>query len=220
MFNPELKKGDRVMLLAMDGETSVMPLTWGTVKGISPEVQGDIMYYVDWDTGTKEEIGEKISSLSLVSSADRWTKDYLKNMKRPNKEIPKESVYITKKLLESDFNNFMMRNADTLRFFNLKFLKNYLIMIRDSGMVNMFGASPYLFLGKERIKHEFKYSDISDDEEFEKVLENADEAQAEMISGVLKVLEYEDKEQSLENINSYLKKYSHKILTFYIGVLS
>ena len=59
MFNPELKKGDRVMLLAMDGETSVMPLTWGTVKGISPEVQGDIMYYVDWDTGTKEKVGER-----------------------------------------------------------------------------------------------------------------------------------------------------------------
>ena len=43
----------------------------------------------------------------------------------------------------------------------------------------------------------------------------ADQAQREMVSGVISILEDEDKELSSENINSKLKRYSPKIIKFY-----
>ena len=62
-----------------------------------------------------------------------------------------------------------------------------------------------------RSEHEFKYQDIPNEESFEELLDMADESQANMINGVIKVLESEEKETSVENINSYLRKYSTKI---------
>jgi dsDNA-binding SOS-regulon protein len=84
----------------------------------------------------------------------------------------------------------------------------------------MFGASPYLYLGRERIEHEFKYNDLKDDDKFEEVLDMADEIQSIMVGGVMKILEKEGKELSLDNINNYLRKYSQKLLMHYINVLS
>ena len=80
----------------------------------------------------------------------------------------------------------------------------------------MLGAAPYLYMGKRRIQHEFEYKNISNEDEFETVLDNADQAQAEMINGVMNVLGSEKKEMSLENINRYLRKYSTKVLMNYI----
>lgn len=199
MINPKLKKGDRVVLLHMDGETSVPPGTLGTVKSHSV-VFGDDQYSVEWDNGSR---------LSIISSVDLW--DLEENMKNKPKKINETD--------EFDGNRRLFNNADVFRHFNMKFLKDYLVMVRDSGIVNMFGASPYLYLGKDRIEHEFKYRDVANQDEFEQVLENADRAQGEMVNGVIKVLESEGKELNLENINRYLSKYSKKVLENYIYLI-
>ena len=70
MFKPKLQKGDRVRLLNMDGE-SLLPGTWGTVRGVFNDFDGSEAYYVDWDNGDKDNKGEKISSLNLYS-VDAW----------------------------------------------------------------------------------------------------------------------------------------------------
>jgi hypothetical protein len=80
----------------------------------------------------------------------------------------------------------------------------------------MFGAAPYLYMGRERLEHEFKYTDIHNEEAFDEVLELADQAQSEMINGVINVLESKGKEDTLENINRYLRVYSVKVLENYI----
>ena len=100
--------------------------------------------------------------------------------------------------------------------FNMKFLYKYLILIKKSAIVNMFGAAPYLYMGKERIEHEFKYKDIHNEEAFEQVLDLANQAQAEMINGVINVLESKGIEDTLENLNKYLRVYSSKVLENYI----
>jgi hypothetical protein len=41
-----------------------------------------------------------------------------------------------------------------------------------------------------------------------------------MINGVIKILEKEKKELSVENINRYLQRYSQKLLMHYVNVLS
>jgi hypothetical protein len=80
----------------------------------------------------------------------------------------------------------------------------------------MFDAADYLWLGRERIEHEFKYKDIHNEDAFEKVLEMADQAKSEMIIGVMNVLENEGKEDSLENVNRNIKRYAFKVLQNYM----
>jgi hypothetical protein len=196
MINPKLNKGDRVVLLHMDGEMSVPPGTLGTVKSHTV-VFGDDQYSIEWDNGSR---------LSIISSVDLW--DLEDNVKKKPKKINETD--------EFERNKRLINNVDVFKNFNMKFLKDYLLMVRESSIVNMFAAGPYLYIGKDRIEHEFKYKDISNEEEFNKVLENADRAQAEMINGVIKVLESQNKEVSMENINRYLSKYSNKVLENYI----
>jgi hypothetical protein len=98
----------------------------------------------------------------------------------------------------------------------MKFLQKYLLAVRESSIVNMFDAADYLWLGRERIEHEFKYKDIHNEDAFEKVLEMADQAKSEMIIGVMNVLENEGKEDSLENVNRNIKRYAFKVLQNYM----
>jgi hypothetical protein len=189
MINPKLKPGDRVILLHMGGETSVLPGTWGTVKK-SYELFGTDQYDVQWDNG---------SSLSLIGDEDMWD----------TKERKKKTIK------EDDRNNFFMKNIDVFKYFNMKFLKKYLLMIRESSITNMLAAAPYLYMGRERIEHEFKYKEIHNEEAFEEVLDHADQAQAEMINGVINYLEEKGIDEDMGNINRYLHRFASKIVQTY-----
>jgi hypothetical protein len=189
MINPKLKPGDRVILLHMGNETSVLPGTWGTVKK-SYELFGTDQYDVQWDNG---------SSLSLIGDEDMWD----------TKERKKKTIK------EDDRNNFFMKNIDVFKYFNMKFLKKYLLMIRESSITNMLAAAPYLYMGRERIEHEFKYKEIHNEEAFEEVLDHADQAQAEMINGVINYLEEKGIDEDMGNINRYLQRFASKIVQTY-----
>lgn len=191
MRKPELKKGDRVVCVNMKGETSVVYGDWGTVSSVV-EVFGVTQYGVNWDNG---------STLSLLSDNDIWST---------------ESPGRKKKLTEDGKNEFFMKNIDVFKYFNMKFFKKYLLMIREASFTNMVGASIYLYTGRERIEHEFKYKNIHNEEAFEEVLNNSDRAQAEMINGVIRYLEANDMEESMENINRYVHRFAGKITNTYM----
>jgi hypothetical protein len=190
MINPELKKGDRVVLLDMSGESSVPDGTHGTVYSVD-KVFGDVQYGVEWDNGSK---------LALLSDTDMWDKE--------------ERFKVRKKITE-DIDKFVMDNIDVFKHFNMKFLKKYLLMIRKASFTNMYGASPYLYMGRERIEHEFKYKDIHNEEAFEEVLNHANQAQAEMINGVINYLEDKGIEEDMSSINRYLQRFAAKIVQTY-----
>jgi hypothetical protein len=199
MINPELKPGDRVVVLHLEDEFSAVPIgTAGTVKSHS-KVFGDDQYNVNWDNG---------SSLALISSVDIWDTEESMIAKRT----------IKKKVVEGEYekNLNLLKNIDVFKNFNMKFLQKYLLAVRESSIVNMFDAADYLWLGRERIEHEFKYKDIHNEDAFEKVLEMADQAKSEMIIGVMNVLENEGKEDSLENVNRNIKRYAFKVLQNYM----
>ena len=199
MINPELNPGDRVVVLHMEDEFSAVPIgTAGTDKSHS-KVFGDDQYNVNWDNG---------SSLALISSVDIWDTEESMIAKRTSKKKVVEGEY------ERNIN--LLKNIDVFKNFNMKFLQKYLLAVRESSIVNMFAAADYLWLGRERIEHEFKYKDIPNEDAFEKVLEMADEAQSEMIQGVMKVLENEGVEDSLENLNRNIKRYASKVLQNYM----
>lgn len=204
MHNPELKKGDMIVLLHMDGEFEIPMGTIGVVTKNKETVQGSDVYSVKWEWNDGNR--QRISHLGLCSDVDAWMKleDWEKRQKT------------RKKINETDSSRELMKNAKVFQHFNMKFLHQYLKMVRGSGITNMFASSPYLYMGKDKIEHEFKYRDIPNEDDFEQVLENANQAQAEMINGVLKVLDDENKPHTLENINRYIQKYSHKVVEIYM----
>ena len=198
MLNPKLKVGDRVCVYYMPDKDSIPVNTYGTVRKVS-SVYGEDIYSVNWDNGR---------TLNLLSGEDMWGFEPLK--KQGEKKKIKEQTS------NKSFDILLGKNGDVFKSFNMKFLYKYLILIKKSAIVNMFEAAPYLYMGKERIEHEFKYKDIHNEEAFEQVLDLANQAQAEMINGVINVLESKGIEDTLENLNKYLRVYSSKVLENYI----
>lgn len=197
MISPDLKKGDRIILLHMEDDNPVFMGTKGTVTK-KTQVFGDTQYEVDWDNGSR---------LSIIQGVDKW--DLLDNFeKRRNRT----------KINEMDVENFkeLISKPEIFKYFDSRFLKKYLIAVRDSGITNMFAAAPYLYMGSERISHDFKYQPVHNEEAFELVLDMADEARSKMIIGTMKTLESKDIEITPENVQRYMRIYSIDILKHYI----
>jgi hypothetical protein len=190
-MNPKLKVGDRVCLLYMSGEISMNPGECGIVKSVD-NVFGDIQYGVKWDNG---------SNLALLSDTDAW--------KLEKKQIKED---------ELDRMNVLYKNMDVFKFFKMGFLYKYLKLVRKASIVNMFQAPPYLWMGSERIKHEYKYKDIHNEEAFDEMVGMSDQAQAEMINGVINYLESEGIEENMDNINKYLRRFATMIVQNYMHI--
>ena len=190
-MNPKLKVGDRVCLLYMSGEIKMNPGECGVVKSVD-KVFGDIQYGVKWDNG---------SSLALLSDTDAW--------KFEKKQIKED---------ELDRMNVLYKNIDVFKFFKMGFLHKYLLLVRKASIVNMFQAPPYLWMGSESIKHEYKYKDINNEEAFDEMVGMSDQAQAEMINGVINYLESEGIEENMDNINKYLKRFATMIVQNYMHI--
>lgn len=201
MINPELQIGDKVICLHMDGESSVMPGTKGVVTKIT-KVFGDTQYGVEWENGSRLDL---ISSVDAWDSEENYEKRKLKKIQK--KDITESSNY--------EANKRLIANIDIFKFFNMKFLQKYLIMVRNSGITNMFGASPYLYVGKNKIEQEMLYKDLEGDE-YDDMLDNADQARDEMISGTVKYLESNNKEISVENVQRFLPRLAVKVVENYM----
>lgn len=190
-MNPELKKGDRITLLYMRDESSMFPGDSGTVTSVDV-IFGDKQYGVNWDSGSK---------LALLADNDAW--------KFEKKQIKED---------ELDRMNVLYKNIDVFKFFKMGFLHKYLLLVRKASIVNMFEAPPYLWMGSERIKHEYKYKDISNEEAFDEMVAMSDQAQAEMINGVINYLESEGIEENMDNINKYLRRFATMIVQNYMFI--
>lgn len=200
-MNPELKIGDRVVLLYMENESSVLMGEKGTVIHKS-NVFGDDQYNIEWDNGSK---------LSLLDCCDKW--DTVENFeKRILNKIKKKDITEND---ESDFNKRMLANIDVFVYFKMKFFQKYLIMVRNSGIINMFGASPYLYVGRQKIEEEMSYKDL-EGEQYDEMLENADKSRDLMIQGTVSFLEETGKEVSVENVKRFLPRFATKIVENYM----
>lgn len=195
-LNPELKVGDRIMCLHMEGETSVPPGTVGTVYKISRdpfESTGNNIINVDWDNGSR---------LALITSTDAWR---LVSSEKINEQSDSTWKYMTE-------------NPDVFEHFDWKWLEKYLYKLRDSGIVNMWGAFPLLYSGKEHIDRYYGEG-REDDEKFQELLDDADEAKNKIIQGVVSYMEKNNKDlNNLDMVNRYARGFSQKILGLYIAL--
>lgn len=196
LLNPELNIGDRVVIMDMSDESGITPGMGGTVNRMV-KVFGTIQYEVKWDNG---------SSLQILSDVDKWMKEEdwqrLKNRR--------------KKVDESMDPDFARKNKNLVQDFQMAKMHKFYEALRKSSVVNMFGATPYFWMGKDRIAHEHYYTDMSDEkaEAFEEVLDSADDIKNILISGALKTLEREGKEVTLENVKRVAERKARQIVSF------
>ena len=192
LLNPELNIGDRVVIMDMSDESGITPGMGGTVTRMV-KVFGTIQYEVKWDNG---------SSLSIVSATDAW------------KKLPKENID-EQRVADPQF-EFFKQNPDIFDHFDWRWFREYLKLIKESGIMNMFEASPLLYSGKEYIERYYGEG-REDDEDFQKVLDSADEAKDKMIQGILSYIEDKDLDLGdMDKINSLARRFSKSLLGAYI----
>ena len=194
-LNPRLKEGDRVICYHMDGETGVPPGTEGTVTKISRDPfepnDDELIIEVNWDNG---------STLALVSVTDAWKK-------------PKEKIQESTGSVTYDYFN---ENPEIFEYFDWRFLREFLYKLRESGVVNMFQSSPFLYSGKQWIDR-YHGENQEDNEPFQEVLEMADEAKNKMIQGLLKYMESKNIDMDdMGKVNRLIEKFASKIVNLYI----
>jgi hypothetical protein len=195
-LNPPVKSGDRIICYHMDGETGVPAGTKGTVVTVTrdpfeTDTDGQIIG-VNWENGSK---------LSLLTTTDAW------------KKVIEE---IQEQVTGSPEYDFFSKNPEVFENFDYKFLKKYLLKLRESGIINMFQAAPFLYSGEEWMDR-YHGEHQEDNEAFQEVLGMADEAKNKMIQGLLKYTESKNIEiDDMDRFNSLMRKFAMKINQFYI----
>lgn len=194
-INPQVNKGDRIMCLHMDGETSVPMGTTGTVRSVvrDPFEVDELIINVDWDNGNK---------LGLLSTTDTWVK------------ISQEKLEESK----SDYTsfNFFSENPEIFENFDWRFLRDFLYKLRESSVVNMYQAEPFLYSGEDWIERYYGEGK-EEDENFQELLSVADEAKDKMVQGVLKYMESKNMEIDLDKVNRLVSKFAREIVNLYIA---
>jgi hypothetical protein len=196
-LNPKVIKGDRIMCLHMDGETSVPPMTTGTVRSVTkdPFEKDSEIINVKWDNG---------SDLGLLSITDSWVK------------IAQETLDEQRNQISSSEYNYFDKNPEVFENFDWRFLREFLKKLRDAGPVNMFESAKFLYSGKDWIDRHYGENQ-EDNEDFQDVLDMADKAKDKMIQGVLKYMKSEGIEIELDKVNRLMQKFAMKILQLYIS---
>jgi hypothetical protein len=194
-LNPPVKPGDKIVCYHMDGETGVPAGTFGVVKTVSrdpfeTETDGQIIG-VDWENGSK---------LSLLTTTDAW--------KKVVEEIQEQTG--------SPEYDFFSRNPEIFENFDYRFFKKYLLKLRESGVINMFQASPFLYSGREWIDRYYGENQ-EDNEAFQEVLEMAENAKNKMIQGLLKYMESKNMDvDDMSRVNNLINRFAMKINQFYM----
>jgi hypothetical protein len=195
-LNPELKTGDRIILVHMDGESLGAGIK-GEVTGISKTPsfggQNSYQYNVRWF----DEGGNQFSQLSLLPDADAWIMD---------PEFEQENIQ------EINFKNLddLISKGEFLAVFSKKDLEDvykFLEIERRIGSHNMaLEGGKFLMTGPSYIEDFFKlqrYSkDYDEDKEIliEKLISRSQNMRDIFIRNAMKYLENQDKELSINNI--------------------
>jgi hypothetical protein len=196
MINPELKIGDRIVCFAMEDEVSVPPGTKGTVTKVQkdPFDEDENIISVKWDNG---------STLSLLSGVDKWKLVKQKIQEQPSRE-------------DDPHAHFMGTNSELRRAFNLNYFLEYFKLVQKSGITNMFGASPFVYMDAEHLDR-YHGEGREDKEEFQELLEKQDEVRNKFLAGLVDYATQTGFDLSDDSrINSLAKKLSSKLLHYYM----
>ena len=209
--NPKLKEGDRIVLIYMPGE-DVDTGTKGKVKRIGQQPsfgsEFDYMYDVEW----YDDDENVISSLSLLPQSDTWILD---------------PEFSQKNLQEARFTDLddLIRHHEWSTLFkkaDLQYVLDFLMAIRDLGVVNMLQSGQFLGQTKEYLTKYFdlyrmqRDLDDNDEELIEKIIDMGEKVRNIMISASITDLERKNQEITPQSATNRVNRLTKEILQWYI----
>jgi len=209
--NPKLKEGDRIVLIYMPGE-DVDTGTKGKVKRIGQQPsfgsEFDYMYDVEW----YDDDENVISSLSLLPQSDTWMLD---------------PEFSQKNLQEARFTDLddLIRHHEWSKLFkktDLQYVLDFLMAIRDLGVVNMLQSGQFLGQTKEYLTKYFdlyrmqRDLDDNDEELIEKIIDMGEKVRNIMISASITDLERKNQEITPQSATNRVNRLTKEILQWYI----
>jgi hypothetical protein len=210
--NPKLKEGDRIVLIYMPGE-DVDTGTKGKVKRIGQQPsfgsEFDYMYDVEW----YDDDEKVISTLSLLPQSDTWMLDreYSQN------DLNEGRIIDLDELISRHEWSRLFKKSD------LKYVMEYLEIIRRLGVVNMFQSGQFLSQTEEYFT---KYFDLyrmqqdlddKDEEMIEKILEMSENVRNIMISAAINDLEQKNKEITGSSATYRVNKLATEVVKYFMG---
>lgn len=193
----KLSVGDEIILIDMYKEDLVIG-TKGTVKSITqdPFEKDNEIVGVEWNNGR---------TISILTKYDEWKKVKSKVQESENK-LKVDDKHV----------DYIVSNRDVMNSFDMKYFKDYLKILRESGIVNMYGASNFLYETSEMVER-FYGLNREDDESFQRLMEVQDETREKFISGLVKYCERKNIDlDDMNRINREAQVLSKKILSYYI----
>ena len=216
--NPKLKEGDRIVLIYMPGE-DVDTGTKGKVKGIGQQPsfgsEFDYMYNMEW----YDDDEKVISTLSLLPQSDTWMLDPEFSQKNL------QEVQSRKKFTDLDD---LISHVEWARLFkksDLKYIVEYLELIRQLGVVNMFQSGQFLGQTKEYLTKYFELYRMQQDldknheELIKKILEMSEMVRNIMISAAITDLEQKNKEITPQSATNRVNRLATEVVKHFMGRL-
>jgi len=216
--NPKLKEGDRIVLIYMPGE-DVDTGTKGKVKGIGQQPsfgsEFDYMYNMEW----YDDDEKVISTLSLLPQSDTWILDPEFSQKNL------QEVQSRKKFTDLDD---LISHVEWARLFkksDLKYIVEYLELIRQLGVVNMFQSGQFLGQTKEYLTKYFELYRMQQDldknheELIKKILEMSEMVRNIMISAAITDLEQKNKEITPQSATNRVNRLATEVVKHFMGRL-
>ena len=212
-LNPELKEGDRIVLVHMDGESLGAGIKGKVLKiEKTPKfTSNDIgfQYGVEW----YDENDNVMSNLSLIPDSDAWILD---------------SDYDIEPIHEMNIKDVddLVSVGEFLGLFNrgeLNKIYQFLELERRLGTHNMFTeGGKFILSGPDYIKDYIKLKsyerefDEDQEELIEKIIEMSQETKDIFIRAAMKLLENENKEVSVRNIQRSMQRLANTAKKFWM----
>jgi len=213
--NPQLKQGDRIILIYMPGE-DIDTGTKGRVKSIgqAPTFGGspDYMYNIEW----LDDDNKVISTLSLLPEVDSWILD---------PEFTQNDLNEAKNRVITDLDELISRHEWSRLFkkSDLKYIMEYLEVIRLLGVVNMFQSGQFLGQTKDYLTKYFdlyrmqRELDDNDEEMIEKILKMSENVRNIMISAAITDLERKNVEITGRSATNRVNKLATELVKHFMG---
>jgi len=208
--NPKLKKNDRVILINMPGENLDTGDKGKVIKiGKQPSSNSefDYLYEMEW----YDDEGKVIDSLSLLPQSDTWILD---------------PEFSQKNLQEARFTDLddLIRHHEWSKLFkktDLQYVLDFLMAIRDLGVVNMLQSGQFLGETKEYLTKYFdlyqmgRKIDKDDKELIKKIIDMGDKVRNIMILASMTDLERQKRKLTSELVTKRLNRLRIEILNWY-----
>ena len=231
---PDLKKGDRIMLIRMSDPISpIAPKSRGTVLKDGVNFVDETIYSIRWDKSGSLNILSNIDGLKKLDRKIERSNDEsdIENYKNEIKKIESDhDVW----MFEEDFDNLknkvksitegsskavvdiLKKSKDKFKNYEVSKLIKYLTAVRDASFINMLQASYFLICGEERAEHETRYTNKTNKKAYQYVLDNAGEVRDIMIRGAMKSLEETNKEITPDSVERLMRRDAQQFLLLYM----